>query len=65
MNFYVVCCILAQIPYLGKIWFLRYRSKYSKKVNHTVGVLNYLLLEQNDEKAFLHVDKSSWKLKVY
>ena len=28
-KFYNIYCILAQIPYLGKFWFLRYRPKCS------------------------------------
>ena len=29
MKVYAICCILAQIPYLGKFWFLRYEPKCS------------------------------------
>ena len=29
MKVYTICCILAQIPYLGKIWFLKYGPKCS------------------------------------
>ena len=31
-KFYNICCILAQIPYLGKIWFLRYGPKCSRLI---------------------------------
>ena len=27
---HIICCILALIPYLGKIWFLRYQRKCSR-----------------------------------
>ena len=40
-KFYNICCILAQIPYLGKIWFLRYGPKCSWPVRL-----------QSDEKAW-------------
>ena len=29
MKVYIICCILAKISYLAKIWFLRYRPKCS------------------------------------
>ena len=29
---YIKCCILAQIKYLGKIWFLRYGLKWSRPI---------------------------------
>ena len=31
-KFYNICCILTQIPYLGKIWFLRYGPKCSRPI---------------------------------
>ena len=31
-KFYNICCILAQIPYLGKFWFLRYGPKCSRPI---------------------------------
>ena len=31
-KFYNICCILAQIPYIGKIWFLRYWPKCSQPI---------------------------------
>ena len=49
---HIISCILAQIPHLGKIWFLRYGPKSSRPVK----------LKKPD---FLHVDTNSWKLKVH
>ena len=46
---YIICCIFAQIPYLRKMWFLRYGSKYS----WTIKLQDFLTisLEETDEKA--------------
>ena len=64
-NVYINCCILAQIPYLGKICFLRYVPERSQPIR----LQDFLSLEQNDENKmkkpdFLCVVTDSWKLKV-
>ena len=48
---YIICCILAQIPYLGKIWFLRYGPKYSLPIR-LQDFKSTISLEQNDAKAW-------------
>ena len=42
MKVYTVCCILAQIPYLGKIWFLRYGPKCSWPIRLQDFKINYI-----------------------
>ena len=32
MKIFIICCVLAQIPYLGKFWFLRYGPKCSQPI---------------------------------
>ena len=32
MKVYATCCVPVQVPYLGKIWFLRYRPKCSQPI---------------------------------
>ena len=46
MKIYIICCVPAQIPYLGKFLFVRYRSKCSQ-ANQIAGFFNqvYLLNE--------------------
>ena len=41
-KFYNICCILAQIPYLGKIWFLRYGPKYSQPIRLQYFWIDYI-----------------------
>ena len=50
-KFYDVCCILAQILYLGKIWFLRYGQNALDQSDCSIFKLT-ISLEQNDEKAW-------------
>ena len=32
MKIYIICCVPAQISYLGKFWILRYGPKCSKPI---------------------------------
>ena len=32
MKIYIISCVSAEIPYLGKFWFLRYRPNFSKPI---------------------------------
>ena len=52
MKFYAICCVLAQILYLGKIWFLRYGPKCSWPTRLQDFKSN-ISPEQNDEKAWI------------
>ena len=63
-KFYFICCVLAQIPYLGK-------SGSWAMGQNALGQLDYKIfkstisLEQNDENGyFLHFETNSWKLKT-
>ena len=51
MNVYMICYIPAQIPYLGKMWVLRYVQIGQSNIS-----LKYLDL--------LHGDTNLWKLKI-
>ena len=62
---YIICCILAQNPYLAKIWFLRYGAKCSWPVRLQNFQINYISRKKWwQEPGFLHVDTDSWKLIV-
>ena len=50
MKVKIVCCIFAQIPYLGKIWFLRYVPKCSWPIR-SQDCKSMIYLEQSDEKV--------------
>ena len=56
MKIYIISCVPAQIPYLGKVWFLRYGPKFFNQP--------YLLNKSMKEPDFLLVDTNSHKLKV-
>ena len=60
-----MCCVHAQIPYLGKVLFMKYRAKMLL-ANPTAGFLNHLFLQKRLMKQphFFHVDKNSQKLIV-
>ena len=60
MKVYTVCCILAQIPYLGKIWFLRYGPKCSWPIRLQDFKINYI----SKKPHFVHIDTDSWKIEV-
>ena len=32
MKIYIICCVLVQVSYLGKLWFLRYGPKCSQPI---------------------------------
>ena len=55
MKTYIICCVPAQIPYLGKFLFLRYGPKCSQP---------YLESKSMKWPDFLHVHTNSHKLKV-
>ena len=59
MKIYVNCWVPAQILYLGKIFFVRYRPNCSKPIR--LQVLNQLFLQNKWMKQphFLHVDANS------
>ena len=60
MRVYIIFYIPAQIPSLGKIWFLRCGPKFYRPIFRST-----LSLEQNDEKAwFFACWYNSWKLKA-
>ena len=49
MKVNIICGILAQITYLGKIWFLRYGPKRSWPINCRI-LKSMKFLGQNNEK---------------
>ena len=55
MKIYIICCVPAQILFLGKVLF-----------NQTAGFLNQIFLQGKSIKQphFLHVDIDSQKLNV-
>ena len=63
MQFYTICCVSVQIPYLGKIWFLRYRSKCSQPIRLQHFYVSPIL--RTNRLNFLHVYINSWNFKVY
>ena len=64
MKVYTICCILAQILYLGKIWFLRYGPNALDQSDYSI-FKSTTSVEQNFHKAcFLQVDTDSWKVEV-
>ena len=42
MKIYIICCVPAQIPYLGKFWFLRYRPKFSQPIRQQDFLINHI-----------------------
>ena len=62
MKIYIICCVSAQIPYLGK--FLFQVKMFS--ANQTAGVFNQPYLQNKVMKHpdFLHVETNYYKLKV-
>ena len=39
---YIICCVPAQILYLGKFWFLRYGPKCSQSVRSQYFLINHI-----------------------
>ena len=61
---YIICCVLAQIPYLGKRLFQRCGSKYSQPVRLQDFLINPISrTNQWNNLIFLYVDTNSHKLK--
>ena len=59
------CCVPAQITYSGKLWFLRYGSRYSQPIRLQDFLINHISrTSQWNNLIFLHVDKNSYKLKI-
>ena len=42
MKSYIISCVPAQIPYLGKFWFLRYRAKCSQSIRLQDFLINHI-----------------------
>ena len=61
MKIYVICCVPAQIPYLGKILFLRYGPKCSQPIRLQDLFQPTLFPEQINEITFFHADTNSQK----
>ena len=63
---YIKCCILAQIPYFGKIWFLRYGPKCSLSIRlQDFYMVNIKILQSDWQRAFWRVsleetDEKAW-----
>ena len=60
---YIIWCVPAQIPHLGKISFLRYGPKCSQPIRLQDFLINHIS-RTNQQAYFLYVDISSHKLKV-
>ena len=61
---YINCCMLEQISYLGKFWFLRYSPKCSWPIRLVNFQIKYLQSKMMKKPDFLRVDTNSSKLKV-
>ena len=62
LKFYI-CCFPVQIPYLRKIWFLRFGLKCSlSQPDCRISKLNFLQNKLMKWPYFLHDDTNSWKL---
>ena len=65
MKIYIICCVPAQIPYLGKFWFIRYLPQCSHPIRLQDFLINHISrTSQWNNLIFLHVDKNSYKLKI-
>ena len=65
MKMCIIYSVPAQIPYLGKFLFLRYRLKCFQAIRLQHFLINQLSLEPiNEIVVFLYVDTYSHKLKV-
>ena len=42
MKIYIICCVPARIPYLGKFWFLRYGPKCSQPIRLQDFLFNHI-----------------------
>ena len=42
MKLYIICCVFAQIPCLGKFWFLRYRPNCSQPIRLQDFLISYI-----------------------
>ena len=63
---YFICCILAHIPFLEKIWFLRYRPICSQPIRLQDFKINYIS-RTNWQKAWIFVcwyRFMTWKLEL-
>ena len=62
MRIYNICCVPAQIPYLGKFWFLRYGPKCSQPIRLQDFLISHI--SRTNQWNTLHVDTNSHELKV-
>ena len=64
MKVYIICYVPAQIPYLGKFWFLRYTPKCSQPIRLQDFLINHISRKINEIALFLHADTNSQLIKV-
>ena len=64
MKIYIICCVPAQIPYLGKFLFLRYGPKCSQPIRLQDFLINHISRTNQWNLPVLNVDANSHKLKV-
>ena len=65
MKIFIICWVPAQILYLGKIWFLRYKPKCPQPIRLQDFQINFFSrTNQWNSFIFFHVDTNSQKLKV-
>ena len=63
MKFFIICCVAAQIPYLGKLLFLRYGPKCSQPIRLQDFWINHIS-RTNQWNSLRFFDTNSHKLKV-
>ena len=62
---YIICCVPAQLPCLGKFLFLRYGPKCYQPIRLQDIIINHISRKnQWSTLIFLHVDRSSHRVKV-
>ena len=66
MKIYIIYCVPAQIPYLGKFWFLRYGPKWSQPIRLQDFLINHISrTDQWNSLFFCMLIQIQKKLKVY
>ena len=64
MKIYIICCVPAQIAYLGKFLFLRYRSKCSQPIRLQDFLINHISKTNPWNSLIFYVDTNSYELNV-
>ena len=65
MEIYIICCVHAQIPFLGQFLFLKYGPKCSQPIRLQDFLINHISRNKSMKwPDFLLVDTNLHKLKV-